>query len=65
MKPQLCKRIKFNSGNETVVLLGIITAETDIFLEFQTSKTQYKINKNFIFSVEDTQIPFKTETIQK
>lgn len=57
----LCKRIKFQSGDQTVVLLGVISQEDELFINFITGSTNYKINKNFIFSIEDTNIPFRAE----
>ena len=62
-KPQtkLCKKIIYGNETNPTVLLGIVENDTEGFITFRTARKEYMISKNSIISLEDTDIPFRSE----
>lgn len=64
-----CKKIRFsnefNSFGQTIsvkCVLGIIIQENDNFMEIQSRHGKMLINKNFIISLSDTNVPFECDS---
>lgn len=60
---QKCKKLVFKQGQEQdspTIILGVVVEDGPRFLQFQTARRFYIINKDFIISLEDTDVIFKS-----
>lgn len=63
-QPQVnCIRLKFQAGDRVTHLLGRIINDSDGFVEFETARRRYTINRVLILSIEETSIPFRSEAV--
>lgn len=61
--PILCKKLSYRNSHEAdikpTIILGIVVSEDEHFLDFRTAKRMYRINKQLVISLEDTDVVFR------
>lgn len=60
-----CKKLIYKGTNDLdeevpFCLIGIIVNEDQQFITFKTARKEYRISKNVVNRIEDTDIDFKT-----
>ena len=61
-QPQICKKVNFRTEEgKCVTLLGLIEGEDDYLIMFRTRNNLYRLAKDSIISIKDTNVFFQGE----
>lgn len=53
-----CKKVTYGNTADPHIIYGVIVKEIEGFIVFKTAKKEYKISKNAIISIEDSDREF-------
>lgn len=63
-EPEMCEKLKLKEPTslKATILFGITLNEDPLFLYFKTARKEYRIRKELIISIEQTNMRFKEES---